>query len=74
MPFIDPTKETFGAFRADDRPGPIHLVRLRERAAYPAARGERRGGLRRLSAAKQPRGRVSDAPLGCSHGDSRVKH
>ena len=41
MPFIDPTKETFAAFRADDRPGPIHmlnLVRLRERAAYPDAR------------------------------------
>jgi uncharacterized protein (DUF1330 family) len=39
--FIDPTKETFAAFRADDRPGPIHmlnLVRLRERAAYPDAR------------------------------------
>ena len=38
---IDPTKETFAAFRADDRPGPIHmlnLVRLRERAAYPDAR------------------------------------
>ena len=35
---IDPTKETFALFRADDRPGPIHmlnLVRLRERAAYP---------------------------------------
>ena len=39
--FIDPTKETFAAFRADDRPGPIHmlnLVRLRERAAYPDRR------------------------------------
>ena len=39
--FIDPTKETFAAFRADDRPGPIHmlnLVRLRERAAYPDGR------------------------------------
>jgi uncharacterized protein (DUF1330 family) len=34
--YIDPTKETFAAFRADDRPGPIHmlnLVRLRARAA-----------------------------------------
>ena len=41
MPFIDPTKETFAAFRADDRPGAIHmlnLVRLRERAAYPDGR------------------------------------
>jgi uncharacterized protein (DUF1330 family) len=39
--FIDPTKETFAAFRADDRPGPIHmlnLVRLRARAAYPDGR------------------------------------
>ncbi len=34
--FIDPTKETFAAFRANDRPGPIqmlNLVRLRARAA-----------------------------------------
>ncbi len=39
--FIDPTKETFAAFRADDRPGPIqmlNLVRLRARAAYPDGR------------------------------------
>ena len=38
---IDPTKETFAAFRADDRPGAIHmlnLVRLRARAAYPDGR------------------------------------
>ncbi len=38
---IDPTKEAFAAFRADDRPGPIHmlnLVRLRARAAYPDGR------------------------------------
>ena len=38
---IDPTKETFAAFRALDRPGPINmlnLVRLRERAAYPDGR------------------------------------
>ncbi len=41
MTFIDPTKEAFAAFRADDRPGPIdmlNLVRLRERAAYPDGR------------------------------------
>jgi uncharacterized protein (DUF1330 family) len=34
---VDPTKEAFAAFRADDRPGPIHmlnLVRLRVNAAY----------------------------------------
>src|ERR1700687_3415659 len=39
--YVDPTKETFAAFRANDRPGPIHmlnLVRLRERAAYPDRR------------------------------------
>lgn len=39
--FVDPTKETFAAFRASDRPGPIHmlnLVRFRERAAYPDGR------------------------------------
>jgi uncharacterized protein (DUF1330 family) len=39
--YIDPTKETFAAFRDSDRPGPIHmlnLVKLRERAAYPDGR------------------------------------
>jgi uncharacterized protein (DUF1330 family) len=39
--FIDPTKETFAAFRAADREGPIHmlnLVRLRERASYADGR------------------------------------
>ena len=38
---IDPTKETFAAFRTNDRPGPIHmlnLVRFRDRAAYPDGR------------------------------------
>lgn len=38
---IDPTKETFAAFRAADRPGPIHmlnLVRFREKAQYPDGR------------------------------------
>ena len=38
---IDPTKAGFAAFRADDRPGPIHmlnLVRLRAHAAYPDGR------------------------------------
>ena len=38
---IDPTKEAFAAFRADDRPGPIHmlnLVRVRAHAAYPDGR------------------------------------
>ena len=27
--YIDPTKEAFAAFRADDRPGPIHMLNLR---------------------------------------------
>ena len=39
--FVDPTKETFAAFRQNDRAGPIqmlNLVRLRERAAYPDGR------------------------------------
>ena len=38
---IDPTKEAFAAFRANDREGPIHmlnLVRLRARANYPDGR------------------------------------
>jgi hypothetical protein len=41
MHFVDPTKESFAAFRADDRPGPIdmlNLVRLRPFAAYPDGR------------------------------------
>ena len=41
MGHIDPTKEIFAQFRANDRPGPIHmlnLVRLREVAAYPDGR------------------------------------
>ena len=39
--FVDPAKETFAAFRGNDRAGPIHmlnLIRLRERAAYPDGR------------------------------------
>ncbi|MEZ5786085.1 MAG: DUF1330 domain-containing protein [Xanthobacteraceae bacterium] len=38
---IDPTKDAFAAFRANDRPGPIHmlnLVRLRARANYSDGR------------------------------------
>jgi len=41
MGHIDPIKEVFAQFRANDRPGPIHmlnLVRLREQAAYPDGR------------------------------------
>lgn len=39
--YIDPTKETFAAFRANGRPGPIHMLNLvcfREKAAYPDGR------------------------------------
>lgn len=39
--YVDPTKEAFAAFRADDRAGPIHmlnLVRFRDKAAYPDGR------------------------------------
>jgi len=38
---IDPTKEVFAAFRANDRPGPIqmlNLVRLHAQAKYPDGR------------------------------------
>lgn len=41
MSHIDPTKEIFAAFRANDRAGPIHmlnLVRLKARASYADAR------------------------------------
>lgn len=39
--YIDPTKERFAQFRADDRPGPINmlnLVRFRVHADYPDGR------------------------------------
>jgi uncharacterized protein (DUF1330 family) len=41
MSYIDPTKEMFASFRANDRAGPIHmlnLVRLRRQADYPDGR------------------------------------
>src|SRR6201987_2224424 len=41
MGHIDPTKEVFAQFRANDAPGAIHmltLVRLRREAAYPDGR------------------------------------
>ena len=40
--YVDPTKEAFAALRADDRPGPIHmlnLIKLRALAAYRDGRG-----------------------------------
>jgi uncharacterized protein (DUF1330 family) len=39
--YVDPTKETFKAFRENDREGPIHMltvVKLREKASYPDGR------------------------------------
>lgn len=39
--YIDPTRDAFAVFRANNRAGPIHmlnLVRFRERAAYPDGR------------------------------------
>jgi hypothetical protein len=39
--YVDPTKEAFAAFSADDRRGPIHmlnLVKVRAHAAYPDGR------------------------------------
>jgi uncharacterized protein (DUF1330 family) len=39
--YVDPTRETFAAFRADDRAGAVHmlnLIRLHERAQYPDGR------------------------------------
>jgi uncharacterized protein (DUF1330 family) len=39
--YVDPTKESFAAFRANDRASPIHmlnLVRFRDKAAYPDGR------------------------------------
>jgi len=41
MDHVDPTREQMAAFRAIERPGPIHmlnLVRLREKAAYEDGR------------------------------------
>ena len=28
MAYVDPTKETFAAFRAQERPGPVHMLNL----------------------------------------------
>ena len=39
--YVDPTKETFAAFRANNCEGPVHmlnLIRLHERAQYPDSR------------------------------------
>ncbi len=64
--FIDPTKETFAAFRENARPGPVHmlnLIRLHARAVYPDGRfatGRKayaaysRDSARRLCAARRP--------------------
>ena len=39
--YIDPTRETFAAFREMERPGPVHmlnLLRFHTRALYPDGR------------------------------------
>jgi len=39
--YVDPTKQSFAEFRANDRPGPIHmlnLIRLHAQARYPDGR------------------------------------
>ena len=39
--YVDPTKECFAQFRANDREGPVHmlnLVRFRDQAQYPDGR------------------------------------
>ena len=65
---VDPTTEAFAVFRADDRPGPIHmlnLVKLRAQAAYP-------DGLRATAAeAFAAYGRESE-PVFCRFGGSIV--
>ena len=59
MGHIDPTKEVFAQFKANDRPGPIHmlnLVRLREQAAYPDGRKATGAGFPSTTGATCPRG------------------
>ena len=46
MPFIDPTREAFGAFAAHAHDGPVqmlNLLRFRERAAYEPGKAPRDG-------------------------------
>jgi hypothetical protein len=55
---IDPSKEAFAAFRADDRPGPIHMLNLVKLRALATIRTDaRRPGLRpmRLTGARANR-------------------
>ena len=62
---IDPTKETFAAFRANDRAGPIHmlnLVRLRERAAYADGRTATGAEAQKHRPALAPVGRIGLGP------------
>ena len=69
MGHIDPTKEVFAQFKANDRPGPIHmlnLVRLRDQAAYPD--GRKATGAEAYAAY----GRDSGPPVDLSGGWHRV--
>lgn len=73
MGHIDPTKEVFAAFRANDRPGPIHmlnLVRLRDQAAYPD--GRKASGAEAYAAYGREAGRCSNgsAAGSCGRGGS----
>ena len=67
--YVDPTKEAFAVFRADDRPGTIHmlnLVKLRSHAAYPD--GRRATGAEAYAAYGRDSEPVSRASEGRSSG------
>jgi len=71
--YVDPTKDAFAAFRADDRPGPIHmlnLVKLRPRAAYPDGR-EGTGAMRLTGATANRFSRALADRLSGAAGSSR---
>ena len=68
---VDPTKEAFAAFRADERPGPIHmlnLIKLRPRAAYPDGRelvpNFLHADLAKRGGSPVPRGKIKQGPGG----------
>jgi hypothetical protein len=69
MGHIDPTKEVFAQFKANDRPGPIHmlnLVRLRAQAAYPD--GRKATGAEAYAAYGRESGRCSNGWAAASSG------
>ena len=45
---IDPTKDAFAAFRADDRPGPIHMLNLVRLRPLATVKSQARNRLLRL--------------------------